>query len=100
MNIINYSLKKKIKKIKNKFYIELHLPLILNNISYKIYGDKNFIFTGKFKIHNQNINNILIIPINIVQNIFILLTNNNDKTEYFDFFNMKNFIDKNFYKKI
>ena len=101
MNITNFYFEKKIKKIKNQYYIELYLPLMLNNISYKIYGDKNFIFTGKLKLYNENnINNILIIPINKVQNIFILIINdNNNKNEYYDFINMKNYLNECFFKK-
>jgi len=99
MNITNFCFEKKIKKIKNQFYIEIYLPLILNNISYKIYGNKNFIFTGKLKLYNENnINNILIIPINKIQNIFILITDNN-KNEYFDFFNMNDYLDECVFKK-
>jgi len=92
MSIISVNFEKSIKNINNNIYLQINLPTLLNNISYKIYGTKNFTYFGQFKINNGfNVKNILIIPIDKLQNIFILINNNNTSDEYYDFINMKKY---------
>jgi len=130
MSIINVSFEKNIKNINNNLYIQIIFPELFNNISYKIYGSKNFIYTGSFKINNnhnlqriprglapkaktqnaenskdfldsracERLPNILNVPINKIQSIFISIINNNTTEEYFDFIEMKDFLKKNYFK--
>jgi hypothetical protein len=89
--ISKLNLKKNLKKIKDIYYIQIELPNLLNDINYKIYGSNGFINYGILNSYNSlNFNNILIIPIDEIQNICISIKLNSDKKniEYFDFFDM------------
>ncbi len=86
--IQNYTFNKKIKKTGDYFQLEIILPNNFNNIEYKIYGDEGFVHYGLYKsIKNVSLDNILIIIINKIQNLFINIKTINDDIEYFDFLN-------------
>jgi hypothetical protein len=99
--IINYNFNKKIKKIDSIYYLEIIIPNIINNFYYKIYGSNGFFQNGKFTSYkNINTDNILVFSFNEIQTIFISIKINN-KTEYFDFYDMlKKSFNNNFTKNI
>jgi len=87
--IQNYTFNKKIKKNGTNFQIELILPNNFNNIEYKIYGEEGFVHYGIYtSIKNISLDNVLIIIINKLQNLFINIKSVNENNEYFDFFNI------------
>jgi hypothetical protein len=89
--IQSYTFNKKIRKNGNHFQLEIVLPNNFNNIEYKIYGDEGFFHHGLYKsIKNVSLDNILIIIMNKIQNLFINIKSINDDLEYFDFFNYNN----------
>ena len=93
--ISKLNLKKNLKKIKDIYYIELEIPNLLNDINYKIYGSNGFIHYGILNSYSSlNYNNIIVIPIDKIQNICITIKLNSDKKniEYFDFFDMNNLL--------
>ena len=86
--IQNYTFNKKIKKNGANFQLELTLPNNFNNIEYKIYGEEGFVHYGIYtSIKNILLDNVLIIIINKLQNLFINILIN-ETIEYFDFYNM------------
>jgi hypothetical protein len=93
--ISKLNLKKNLKKIKDIYYIELEIPNLLNDINYKIYGSNGFIHYGILNSYSSlNYNNIIVIPVDKIQNICITIKLNSDKKniEYFDFFDMNNLV--------
>ena len=89
--IQNYTFNKKIKKNGANFQLELILPNNFNNIEYKIYGEEGFIHYGIYtSVKNISLDNVLIIIINKLQNLFINIKSVNEETEYFDFLNIYN----------
>jgi hypothetical protein len=92
--IQNYTFNKKIKKNGTNFQLEVVLPTNFNNIEYKIYGEEGFVHYGIYtSIKNISLDNVLIIIINKLQNLFINIKSVDDNTEYFDFLNIYNNID-------
>lgn len=92
--IQNYTFNKKIKKNGANFQLELTLPNNFNNIEYKIYGEEGFVHYGKYtSVKNILLDNVLIIIINKLQNLFINIKSVNEETEYFDFLNIYNNVD-------
>jgi hypothetical protein len=89
--IQNYTFNKKIKKNGANFQLELILPNNFNNIEYKIYGEEGFVHYGIYtSVKNISLDNVLIIIINKLQNLFINIKSVNEETEYFDFLNIYN----------
>ena len=103
MNIIKYNFEKNLNKNSDIYSLEIYLPLEFQKFSYKIYGDKGLIELGSLQIYrNHKLNNILTIPVNIIQTIFITIcyTSNSIEKEYFDFVDLKELLEgKNFLKK-
>jgi hypothetical protein len=92
--IQNYTFNKKIKKNGPNFQLELILPNNFNNIEYKIYGEEGFVHYGIYtSVKNIVLDNVLIIIINKLQNLFINIKSVNEETEYFDFLNIYNNVD-------
>ena len=92
--IQNYNFNKKIKKNGTNFQLEIVLPNNFNNIEYKIYGEEGFVHYGIYtSVKNISLDNILIIIINKLQNLFINIKSVNEETEYFDFLNIYNNVD-------
>jgi hypothetical protein len=92
--IQNYTFNKKIKKNGAHFQLEIVLPNNFNNIEYKIYGEEGFVHYGIYtSVKNIVLDNVLIIIINKLQNLFINIKSVNEETEYFDFLNIYNNID-------
>ena len=92
--IQNYTFNKKIKKNGINFQLEVILPNNFNNIEYKIYGEEGFVHYGIYtSIKNISLDNVLIIIINKLQNLFINIKSVNEDTEYFDFLNIYNNVD-------
>ena len=92
--IQNYTFNKKIKKNGAHFQLEIVLPNNFNNIEYKIYGEEAFVHYGIYtSVKNIVLDNVLIIIINKLQNLFINIKSVNEETEYFDFLNIYNNID-------
>jgi hypothetical protein len=86
--IQNYNFNKNIRKIDNNYALEILLPNDFSIIKYKIYGSDNFYHHGTYTISkNIKTNNILIIIIDKLQNLFINILIN-ETIEYFDFYNM------------
>jgi hypothetical protein len=96
--INNYIFKKNISKKEVNYFLELNIPSIFNNFTYKICGDKGFYNYGNFS-SNKNIdsNNNLLIEINRIQILFISITFN--EKEYYDFLDMNNFLKDDSCKK-
>lgn len=90
--ISHYNFSKSIKENNNIYFLELVIPHSFSNFSYKIYGDDGFVQNGKYTFYkNVNIDNIIVISINKIQQLFlnIKLLNN---IEYFDFINMSSML--------
>jgi len=103
MNIIKYSFEKNLNKNSDIYSLEIYLPLEFNKFSYKIYGDKGLIEIGNLQIfRNYKLNNILTIPVSIVQTLFLtfIYSSNNVEKEYYDFIDLNTLLEsKNFNKK-
>ena len=91
----NYNFEKYIYKKNNDYYLEFNLPINFKSFIYKIYGNEGYFNFGKFTSYKNNGNNTFIISINSPQLIFIVLSLNKGESEYFDFINMKNELEKN-----
>ena len=103
MNIIKYSFEKNLNKNSDIYSLEIYLPLEFNKFSYKIYGDKGLIEIGNLQIfRNYKLNNILTIPVSIIQTLFLtfIYSSNNIEKEYYDFIDLHTLLEsKHFNKK-